>query len=104
MAVPSTSNSPAAPEGPALVPQAKHAGKPSMHLSRAATVIGSRHRAHLHLLSRTVSKSHAIVVTGDDGCYIRDLASRTHVLVNAHEVKEADLLDGDVVQVGAFTF
>src|SRR5258708_35700130 len=93
------------PTVPALVPQGKHEGKPSMSLRRVITVIGSRSRAHLHLLSSSVSKSHAVVIHNDDhSCYIRDLASRTHVLINGEPVNEADLRDGDIVRIGAFTF
>ncbi|HEX4123873.1 MAG TPA: FHA domain-containing protein, partial [Tepidisphaeraceae bacterium] len=89
---------------PALVPQGQHAGKQSMPISRPLTVIGSRHRAHLHLLSRSVSKSHAVVGSQDGGVYIRDLASRTHVFVNGKLIREADLRDGDLIKIGSFTF
>jgi pSer/pThr/pTyr-binding forkhead associated (FHA) protein len=76
-----------------------------MSLSRPATVIGSRNRSHIHLVSPQVSKSHAMVVNGGSaGCYIRDLASRTHVLVNGQQVKESELKDGDVIGVGPFSF
>ena len=89
---------------PALVPQGQHAGKQSMPISRPLTVIGSRHRAHLHLLSRSVSKSHAVVGMDDSGVFIRDLSSRTHVYVNGKEIRESDLRDGDLVKIGSFTF
>jgi pSer/pThr/pTyr-binding forkhead associated (FHA) protein len=89
---------------PALVPQGQHAGKQSMPISRPLTVIGSRHRAHLHLLSRSVSKSHAVIGMEDGGVYIRDLASRTHVYVNGKLIRESDLRDGDLVKIGSFTF
>lgn len=88
----------------ALVPQGAQAGKPSMHLGRPFTLIGSRNRAHLHLLSSSVSRNHACVISTDNGLYLRDLASRTGVLVNGRKVKESDLRDGDKVQVGSFKF
>src|SRR5690349_5008611 len=89
---------------PALIPQGAHAGKAVMPLGRAVTVVGSRNRSHLHLLSRSVSKSHALIVNTDDGVYVRDLASRTHVFVNGQQVRESDLHDGDVLKIGSFTF
>jgi pSer/pThr/pTyr-binding forkhead associated (FHA) protein len=89
---------------PSLVPQGQHLGKPALPLGRPFTLVGSRHRAHLHLLSRSVSKSHAAIIGTDSGLYVRDLASREHVFVNGVPVKEADLKNGDLLQIGTFTF
>jgi pSer/pThr/pTyr-binding forkhead associated (FHA) protein len=86
------------------VPHGRFKGKPSLPLSRPVTVIGSRSRAHLHLVSSQVSKSHAVVINAGGGFYIRDLCSRTHVFVNGKQVNEAELRDGDIVAVGPFTF
>src|SRR5689334_17872826 len=88
MAESSTSSATAAPAVPSLTPQGQHAGKPALPLGRPFTLIGSRHRAHLHLLSRSVSKSHAAIISTDAGLYIRDLASREHVYINGKPVKE----------------
>ncbi len=60
--------------------------------------------AHLHLLSRSVSKTHALLISTEAGVYIRDLASRTHVLVNGKSVIETFLHNGDRLQIGSFTF
>ncbi|HWE01109.1 MAG TPA: FHA domain-containing protein [Tepidisphaeraceae bacterium] len=89
---------------PTFVPQGKHAGKPSLPIGRAFTLVGARHRAHLHLLSSTVSKSHAIIVNDAGNLYIRDTASREHVYVNDQPVKETDLRHGDTVKIGSFSF
>ena len=89
---------------PALIPLGHHTGKPPIPLMRPVTLIGSRHNAHLHLLSRQISKAHALLICHEGKVYIRDLASRTHVFVNGQEVREADLADGDELQLGAFIF
>lgn len=89
---------------PSLVPQGEQAGKPAMPLGRPFTLIGSRNRAHLHLLSSSISRNHASLISTDTGLYLRDLSSRTGVLLNGRRVKESDLRDGDVVQVGSFRF
>lgn len=90
---------------PSLVPQAEHAGKPAMPLgAHLFTMIGSRNRAHLHLLSSTISRNHAGIVTGKSGVYIRDLASRNGVIVNGRKLRESELQDGDLVQLGSFKF
>lgn len=93
------------PKGPVLLPQGEHAGKPAMPLGHHQfTLIGSRNRAHLHLLSSTVSRNHACIVNGKSGMYIRDLASRSGVLINGRRVREVEIQDGDLVQVGSFKF
>ncbi|HEY2586110.1 MAG TPA: FHA domain-containing protein [Tepidisphaeraceae bacterium] len=90
---------------PALLPQGEHAGKSAMPVgTRQLTLVGSRNRSHLHLLSTTISRNHACIVMTKAGPYIRDLASRTGVILNGRKVKESDLHDGDVLQVGSFKF
>src|SRR5947209_4567242 len=89
---------------PALIPLGHHEGKPAIPLMRPVTLIGSRHNAHLHLLSRQISKAHALLICHEGKVYVRDLASRTHVFVNGLEVHEADLSDGDLIKIGSFTF
>ena len=89
---------------PALLPQGALSGKPAMPLGRPFTLIGARNRAHLHLLSSTISRNHACIISTDSGLYLRDLASRTGVVVNGRRAKEVDLRDGDSVQIGSFKF
>ena len=89
---------------PVLTPLGSHTGKPSLPLGRPFTLIGSRHRAHLHLLSRTVSKSHAAIIAAGTGLYVRDLASRERIYVNDKKVREANLTTGDIVRIGSFVF
>src|SRR5262245_29322422 len=90
--------------GLALVPSGAHQGKPSLPLPRTLTLIGSRNRAHLHLVSSTVSKSHTAVIVTRSGIYVRDLASRMHTVVNGQAQKESDLRHGDKLTVGNFSF
>src|SRR5580658_8677087 len=104
MAVRPSSSSPAPSAIPALVPQGPHTGKPSMPMGRIFTMVGSRHRAHLHLLSRSVSKAHAAIINDHGNIYIRDTASREQVLVNGQPVKEVDLRNGDMIKIGSFVF
>ncbi len=89
---------------PLLKPLGAHAGKPGIPISRPVFLIGSRHNAHLHLLSRQVSKAHALILNERQTIYIRDLASRTHVYVNGEAIREAWLHDGDLIKIGSFTF
>ena len=100
---PST-QSPTSSATPALIPKGKHTGKPAMPMGRVFTLVGSRHRAHLHLLSQSVSKAHAVIINDNGNVYIRDTASREHVFVNGTAVQEGDLKHGDLIKIGSFTF
>jgi pSer/pThr/pTyr-binding forkhead associated (FHA) protein len=87
-----------------LVPQGEFAGKPDLPLDRPVTTCGSRHTCRLHLLSRSVSKAHALFVQNSGTVYVADLASRSGVLVNGKPLPFSDLKTGDRVQIGKFTF
>ncbi|HEY7120576.1 MAG TPA: FHA domain-containing protein [Tepidisphaeraceae bacterium] len=89
---------------PALVPLGHHAGKPPISLQKMVILVGSRHNAHLHLLSRHVSKAHALVLSFGGSVYIRDLASREKVYINGGAEREAWLNNGDLIKIGSFTF
>ena len=96
---------PPSPNGaPTLTPLGHYAGRPDIALSRQVTVVGSKAGSRLHLASSTVSQSHALIVNSTSGAYVRDLASRTHVYVNGKDHREADLNDGDLLQIGKFKF
>jgi pSer/pThr/pTyr-binding forkhead associated (FHA) protein len=88
-----------------LIPLGSHAGTPPIPIKRPTTLIGSRQDiVRLHLQSSTVSKAHAVIVLNRWGCYIHDLSSRTKTWVNGKDVVEADLRDGDLIQIGRFKF
>src|SRR3954449_5401279 len=89
---------------PALVPLGHHAGKPPISLQKMVILVGSRHNAHLHLMSRHVSKAHALILSYGGSVYIRDLASREQVYINGVPQREAWLVNGDLIKVGSFTF
>src|SRR2546425_8762752 len=89
---------------PTLTPTGHFAGKPTMPISRSVTLIGSRKQARVQLISSTVSQNHALIVNADNGPYIRDLASRSHIFINGKQVRESPLREGDEIQIGRFQF
>jgi pSer/pThr/pTyr-binding forkhead associated (FHA) protein len=91
------------PPAPALVPAGARKAVP-IPLTRPFILIGARTRSHLHLVSKTISRSHACLIRDPDGYLLRDLASRTGVIVNGKRVKEAELRDGDNIEIGSFRF
>jgi pSer/pThr/pTyr-binding forkhead associated (FHA) protein len=87
-----------------LVPLRTEGERPPIVLTDPSVVIGSGSAAQIRLKSSSVSKAHAILLVEDGKAYVRDLASRTHLLVNDAAVRETLLVDGDVVRVGRFGF
>ena len=101
-----TTNSHPAPPAPTplLVPVGQHHGRQPLTLGRTVTLIGSTASARLYLPSKAVSRCHAVIINTGAGLYVRDLASRTGTRVNGQLIDEYDLREGDVLQVGTFTF
>jgi pSer/pThr/pTyr-binding forkhead associated (FHA) protein len=89
---------------PALRPLGSHARSPALPLTRLMTLIGSDTRCHLNLISSTVSRQHALIVSSGGRAYVRDLVSRTKVMVNHQAVREAELKANDEIQIGKFAF
>jgi pSer/pThr/pTyr-binding forkhead associated (FHA) protein len=106
MAALRTSNSQPAPPAPTplLVPVGQHQGRQPLTLGRTITLIGSTAAARLYLPSKAVSRCHAVIINTGAGLFVRDLASRTGTRLNGQPVDEVDLREGDVLQVGTFTF
>jgi pSer/pThr/pTyr-binding forkhead associated (FHA) protein len=103
-AEPSSSSTTTPSNAPVLRPLGQHAQNPPLPLTRMITLVGSHERCHLHLLSSTVSRHHAMIVSAEDGVYVRDLLSRTHTFVNDEEIRQVRLNEGDRIRIGKFAF
>lgn len=64
--------------------------------------IGRDPQCDVFLNDMTVSRTHASIEVGEDGCVIRDENSFNGVWVNDRAVEACLLKPGDVVQIGAF--
>ncbi len=64
--------------------------------------IGRSPDAEVFLDDVTVSRSHALLVRGDDGYSIEDRGSLNGTYVNRRRVEQAKLEDGDEVQIGKY--
>ncbi|MGZ5428808.1 MAG: FHA domain-containing protein, partial [Thermoanaerobaculia bacterium] len=69
-------------------------------LKPGASVIGRLAQSDIQLPSADVSRRHAQVVFGPDGCFVSDLGSENGVAVNGHRVERHRLEDGDVIVLG----
>jgi FOG: FHA domain len=69
-------------------------------LKPGASVIGRLAQSDIQLPSPDVSRRHAQVTLGPDGCFVSDLGSENGVAVNGHRVERHRLEDGDVIVLG----
>ena len=71
-------------------------------LKKGMLVVGRDPQCDIFLNDMTVSRTHAEIEVGDQGCTIRDKNSFNGVWVNDRMVEECSLRPGDVIQIGAF--
>jgi len=64
-------------------------------------IIGRSPDNEIYIKSKFVSRHHAQLIIGDDGCVVEDLNSTNGVFVGEKQVKKCSLKDGDVVSLGA---
>jgi hypothetical protein len=90
-------------EGTALVVRAGggRAGE-TFAIAADRMTVGRSPECEIFLDDVTVSRRHAAVVRGGDGCTIEDLGSLNGTYVNRRRVESARLEDGDEVQIGKY--
>jgi pSer/pThr/pTyr-binding forkhead associated (FHA) protein len=69
-------------------------------LRPGVSVIGRLAQSDIQLPSPDVSRRHAQVTVGPDGCFVADLGSENGVAVNGHLVENRRLEDGDIIVLG----
>lgn len=78
-----------------------HDGRAERELVLLGTLtVGRDPSCHISDLDPLLSRKHAEFVTTASSCTVRDLGSRNGMLVNGLKVKEQQLKEGDLVQVG----
>jgi predicted component of type VI protein secretion system len=71
-------------------------------ISKATLALGRRPYNDVCLDDLTVSGEHAVIRTSDDAVTVLDLNSRNGTLVNGIPVEKQMLVDGDIIDIGAF--
>ena len=90
-------------EGPALVVRSG-GGRAGEHFvpSGERTTIGRSPDCDIFLDDVTVSRRHAIVAKGAGTFTLEDLGSLNGTFLNRHRIEQADLENGDEVQIGKY--
>jgi pSer/pThr/pTyr-binding forkhead associated (FHA) protein len=73
-------------------------------LDRDAVILGKGRGCDLVLTAPDVSNIHCVITRGAGTYSIRDCGSRAGTRLNGEPIQEASLHDGDLVQVGPFSF
>jgi pSer/pThr/pTyr-binding forkhead associated (FHA) protein len=89
---------------PALVVRHGNTAKRHFTLGRSGVALGRAHGCDVQLDSPEVSGLHCIFTRAPGEVVVRDCNSRVGTRVNGIKVKEARLNNGDVVQIGTFSF
>src|SRR5205807_2320682 len=88
---------------PALILKHGNAGKNQFTLDCAGMTLGRDRCCDIQLDAVEVSGVHC-VITRCNGLHVRDCKSRVGTHLNGERIHEAALHDGDVLQIGAFSF
>ncbi len=89
---------------PALVPIAGNFDRKPRALDREVTTIGRARGSDLCLEAKEISTLHCIVYRTTEGYRIRDCNSRCGTRINGESVKNGTLRNGDIVNLGPFSF
>lgn len=91
-------------EYPALLPMFGGMEKKPRILDREVITMGRARGSDFCLDGNEVSALHCIIYRAVDGFRVRDCGSRTGTRVNGQSVKTSVLNNGDVLQIGPFSF
>jgi pSer/pThr/pTyr-binding forkhead associated (FHA) protein len=92
------------PNTPTLVVTYGNATRKYRPLDADLLVLGRSPVCNIHLVSPDVAPVHCVLFRGALGWQLRDCSGRPGTRVNGRVVQEAVLGNGDIIQVGAFSF
>jgi hypothetical protein len=90
--------------GAALVVTYGNTSRKHRPLDRDLTLLGRARNCDVALVSPEVAPIHCLIARGADGWLLRDCTGRGGTRLNGKAVTESVLADGDMLQVGTFSF
>jgi hypothetical protein len=73
-------------------------------LDRELLVLGRAATCDINLVSPEIASIHALILRAAEGWRVRDCGSRLGTRLNGRAIQESQLEDGDVLQIGSFSF
>src|SRR5262245_11111540 len=92
------------PATPVLIVTYGNAARKSRPLDADLLLMGRSPACNIHLVSPEVAPIHCVLARRASGWLLRDCSGRPGTRVNGKPIQEVALEDGDVIQVGAFSF
>src|SRR5580700_9684047 len=89
---------------PALLPLHGSTDKKPRFLDRDSIIVGRARGCDIGLDAPDISNLHCVISRTPEGYRIRDCGSRSGTKLNGDSIKSATLQDGDVLQLGLFSF
>jgi len=89
---------------PSLIPLFGGTDRKARPLDREVVTLGRARGSDFCLDANEVSALHCVIYRGADGFRVRDCGSRTGTRVNGQAVKNGSLTNGDVLNIGPFSF
>jgi chromosome segregation ATPase len=89
---------------PALVLLYGNTGKKHRYLDRDVLLVGRARGCDLGLEAPDISSIHCVITRHGTGFAVRDCQSRSGTKVNGNPIREMILRDGDLLQLGPFSF
>jgi len=79
-------------------------GRNAWPLQREVVALGRAHGCDIQLDAPDVSSLHCVIWRSEYGLELRDCGSRSGTLLNGEPASQTHLHDGDVLQIGSFSF
>src|SRR5262245_9610259 len=92
------------PDRPALIVTYGNTTRKFWRLDGDVMILGRASHCDLGLVSPEVAPIHCVLVRISGGWKLRDCSGRVGTRVNGRLIQEALLTDGDIIQVGNFSF
>jgi pSer/pThr/pTyr-binding forkhead associated (FHA) protein len=89
---------------PSLIPLFGGTDRKARPLDREVVTLGRARGSDFCLDANEVSALHCVIYRSSDGFRVRDCGSRTGTRVNGNAIKNAVLNNGDVLNIGPFSF